>query len=301
MLLTSAMDDLLTDGFQHFIVEQELPRWSPGMAIVFTQMETSKPNEDVSEIGAFGLMSVKSEAGSVVYDDPVQAFDTTFTPEEYVLASEVSEIMLEDDQYNVIRQMPSQLFTSFDSTIETLAANHFNNGFANQTADTMTGGDGRALFDLSHPLMGGGVLKNELTNAADIDATSYEQATIDISDWTDHRGKKLRFTPQNLIVPSEQVWTAEKLFGSALDPDSANNAINPASSRRLKIVENAYLTDTDAWFIQCSQHYMRWYWRRHVRTGRDNDFATANFRYKIDFRASSGWWSPLGMFGSPGA
>lgn len=296
MLLTPQVDDLLTDGFHHIIDEREFPRWDPLMGRYFMQRSSTKPDENVSEITGYGLMQIKTEAGAVTYDDIMQAYDTTFTHDEYVLASEVSEIVMEDDQYSKIETLPGQLFTSFDETIEIIAANHLNRGFN----PLFTGGDGIELFSRLHPLQGGGFFTNEPSAQADLSASSYEQARIDIAGWTDHRAKKLRFRPQKLIHPPDLDWTVDRLFRSEKDPESAMHAVNPANKLQLESISNPYLTDTDAWFIQCNKHYMDWWWRRRIRTGRDNDFQTANFRFKIDFRASSGWESPFGMYASAG-
>lgn len=293
---TGNFGDLLTQGFNKIIDETVYGRKDSVYDRVYSLMDSSKPNEMFSEITGFGLMEVKTEGGAVAYDDPLQAFDTTITPVEYAKAFEVTEIMVEDDQYDKIRGLPEQLGRSAIETIETLAANTFNNAFTSGT-----GGDGQYLCVSTHPLVGGGTMSNIPSAHADLSATSYEQALIDIAAWTDHRGKKIRFRPSKLICHTAQLWTAERLFGSAQDPDSANNAINPAASRRLQVIENPYLTDTDAWFIQCEGHGLKWVWRRRIRRGRDNDFNTGNLRYKLDFRCANGWIHPFGIYGTTGA
>lgn len=295
--LTGQFADLLTDGFHHIIDETMYNRWDPVYTQIFRQLDSSKPDENISEVTGFGLMPVRTEHAAVTFDDPLQAFDTTFTHVEYAMAVEISEILIEDDQYSKIQLMPAQLAQSAIETIEVVHANHFNNGFNS----SFTGGDGVELYSRVHPLVGGGNLANEPSSHGDLSSTTYEQALIDIAAWTDHRGKKLRFRPQKLIVPTEVLWDARKLFGSEKVPENANNAINPANSTALEVVENPYLTDVDAWFITCQNHGLDTFWRRRPRNGRDNDFATGAMRHKLDFRFSSGWESPFGTYGNQGA
>jgi len=126
------------------------------------------------------------------------------------------------------------------------------------------------------------------------------QALIDIGDTTDDEGLLLALRPMKLIVPSELDWTASKLLESSLDPDSANNAVNPAKGRLPYMVYN-WLTDADAWFILCEDHEMNFFWRRRVEFGKDNDFDTENAKFKSTMRFSTGWSIPWGVFGSPGA
>lgn len=293
---TGNFGDLLVQGFNKIIDETAYGRKDSVYKRLYNIMDSTRPTETFSEITGFGLMEVKTEGGAVAYDDPLQGFDTTFTHVEYAKAFEVTEIMVEDDQYAKIRMLPEQLGLSADETIETLAANTYNNGFTSGT-----GGDGVYLYSASHPLVGGGNMSNIPSAHADLSATSYEQALIDIAAWTDHRGKKIRARPAKLMYHNANAWTVEKLFGSDKDPDSANNAVNPAASRKLEMIENPYLTDTDSWHIQCNMHGMIFFWRRRIRRGRDNDFNTGNLRYKLDFRASNGWHHPFGSYGSTGA
>jgi len=295
MLLTPQMADLLTDGFRTIIDEEVYTRWEPQYSQVFHVETSTKPDENDSEITGFGLMPVKTEGAAIVYDDPQQAFDTTYTHLTYGMGFQASEEMVEDDQYRKIRNMPRQLARSAIETVETIDFNHLNRAFNS----SYTGADGLELCSTAHLLQGGGTYQNELTSAADLSATSLEQAFIDIAAWTDHRGKKIRCRPSKLIIHPTNDWTSVKLLQSQLDPESSNNNVNPARGR-LSVLVSPYLTDTDAWFIQCDQHFMYHFWRRAMRNGRDQDFDTGNLRHKIDFRMSSGWSSPIGIFGSPG-
>tara|TARA_Y100000310_G_scaffold157246_1_gene156620 strand:- start:3978 stop:4874 length:897 start_codon:yes stop_codon:yes gene_type:complete len=295
--LTKNHPDLLTDGFRKILFD-EFGRYEDQYTQVFNIESSTKPDENDTLVGTLGLIPERNEGAAVVYDDPPAGFDSTYTHREFALGFQVTRIMLEDDQFRVMRRMPAQLGISLRQTIETDGANVLNNGFG--TSDKFSSADGKALFADDHPLEGGGTEQNTLTSAADLSATSLEQALIDIAETTDDRGKKIALRPQKIVIPVNLQWTARKLLGSSLDPDSANNAINPASGI-LPFTVNNFLTDTDAWFIQCDRHQMNFFWRRRPDFDRDNDFETDNLRFKVTSRWSRGFSHWAGMYGSPGA
>jgi phage major head subunit gpT-like protein len=291
---TTSLPDLLVDGFRKVFFD-DFNRYEDEYTKLFHIESSSKPNEDDTRIGTLGLFPTRTEGSTVTYDDPPQGFDVTYTHLEYAMGFQVTRIMVEDDQYRVMNRMPSQLGISLRQTIETDGANLLNNGFNS----SFTGGDGIELFSTVHVLPGGGTEQNEPTNAADLDATSIEQAMIDIAATVDDRGKKVVLRPVELTVPKENEWNARKLFGSAQDPDSANNTINPAMGL-LPINVNHFLTDPDAWFIRCEPFFSYWFWRRNPEFGRDNDFETDNMRFKGTARWSNGFSDWYGWYASPG-
>ena len=291
--------DELAPGFrQIFIDALKFGEKPPVMNKVYNTPET--PNTqyiDDSYQTGFGLVPTKDEGSSSSYDTIYQAFDKRYTHDTYSLAYRVTKEMHEDSRYGLMKKLPKALGRSMRATVETDGANMLNNGFVT-TYDT--GGDGKELFATDHPLVSGGTQKNELSTSADLSATSYEQATIDLKDTTDDRGILLDLTPKKLVYPNELAWTVRKLFGSTLDPESANNAINPANDERMEFVEWSYLTDPDAWFITCDEHELNWFWRVMPDHYKGNDFDTDDAKFKVRARWKRGWTVPWGAFGSPG-
>ncbi len=294
--VTNTLLDLLDVRFREIADEEMFERWEPIYTRVCNVASSTRSEEMHSEITGLGLVPVLGEHAPVTYDDPIQVFDTTFSHLQYGLANETSEVMIEDDQYGKIAMAPRNLSISMKETVETDAANIWNRAFNS----SYTGGDGIELCSTSHVLVGGGTFANRPTNDADLSATSLEQAEIDLAATTDHRGKKIRLRIARLIHPTESNWTVARLFGSEKDPDSANNAINPARTRVGEFVEYPYLTDPDAWFLQCNKHGVTFYWRRRPKTMRDRDFSTSGLRHKQTARWSNGWTTPVGVYGSSG-
>ena len=253
---------------------------------------------DDSYVTGFGLVPTKSEGAATTYDDFYEGLDTRYTHDTYSLGYRVTKEWVEDERYGLMAKLPKAFGKSMRATIETDGANAFNNGFSS----SYTGGpDNLALFSASHVFVTGGVQKNKLSTDADLSATSYEQAMIDLKDSTDDRGILLDLKPKKLVYPNELAWKVRILFGSTMDPDSGNNAVNPASDERLEFIEWSYLTDADAWFILCDEHELNWFWRVMPDHYQGNDFDTDDAKFKVRARWKRGWSSPWGLFASAGA
>lgn len=288
-LLTPIFDEIFFDNYN------AVPEQWPAL---FKRRTSERQYEDISYIAPFGTIPTKTEGTAVTYDDPIQGFDKRYTHLTYALAYRITREMWEDELYSIINQFPASIGRSMAETRNISGAGIYNDGF---DSSVRTGGDGKELFATDHPLAGGGSQKNELTSPANLSADSLEQALIDLRATTDDRGKLLAIRATTLVVPPELEWTARKLLNSQLDPDSANNAINPAAQTGLKLVINDYLTDTKAWFLLGSDHKVIWYDRIMPNNApMENDFDTDDAKFKARARWANGWDLPWGAFGTPG-
>lgn len=294
----SSFSDLLAPGFRKIFVDALNFGEKPPVCSRVYNMNTSKRQyEDDSYVTGFGLVPDKNEGAAVTYDDFYQGFDKRYTHTTRSMAYRVTKEMYEDELYGIMAKMPKALGRSMRATVETDAANTLNRA---ETA-AYTGADGSVLLATGHALVSGGTQSNRLTTNADLSATSYEAAMIQLKDTTDDRGILLDLMPRKLVYPNELAWTVRKLFGSDKDPDSANNAVNPANDERLDFVEWSYLTDSDAWFILADNHELNWFWRVQPDHFQGNDFDTDDAKFKVRARWSNGWTVPWGIFGSTGA
>ena len=288
--------DLLAPGFRSIFMDKfgEYPAEWPS---IFNKLSSQRQYEDDSSISGFGFVPEKEEGVGITYDDPIQGYDKRYTHKTYGLGFRVTKEMWEDDLYNKMNKMPKALGRSMRVTQETDMANVYNRAFNS----SYTGGDGKELCATDHPLTGGGTEQNELTNAADFSDTSLEQALIDIQATLDDRSLVLALRPKKLLVAPSGEWNAIRVLRSSQDPDSGNNAINPAKGALPGgIVVNHYLTDTDAWFILCDDHEVNAFIRRATSFDRTNDFDTEDAKFKTTSRWSNGFSDWRGIFGSPG-
>lgn len=268
---------------------------------LFDEFSSSKQYEEDVGTTSFGLAILKTEGGPIQYDSERQAFTTRYTHAEYALGFIITQIIMEDDQYDVVGQKKAQgLAFSIRQTKEVLGANVYNRAFSS----SYTGGDGVSLLNASHPNMAGGTFANLIGTAADLSEAALEQAVIDIAGYTNDRGLKIKVLPRSLIIPYTLQFEAQRILKSIGRVDTPNNDINALNSLGMfkDVVMNHYLTDTDAWFIRTDvQNGMKFFNRRADAFDMDNDWDTSNAKFKASFRASWGWTDPRALYGSQGA
>ena len=109
---------------------------------------------------------------------------------------------------------------------------------------------------------------------------------------------------KQLIIASANQFEAERILGSRLRVDTANNDVNAMYTMGTipKVVVNNYLDDADAWFIQTDvPNGMLKFERKPMTFAIDNDFDTSNAKFKVTHRYAVGWGDWRCMYGSPGA
>jgi len=224
-----------------------------------------------------------------------------FTHVQYASMFEVTNIALEDDQYDQLSQHGKWFMFASRVTEEKRAAALYNNGFGSEQSP-----DGVSIFNSAHVLKAGGTARNTLAAAADLSATSLEQALIDLQTETKVEAGQLvaPATSLKLVVPPALEFTAHRLVNSQLRPGVADNDVNALKRRNWSIVVNPYLTDSDAWFLQDAnnkRHGMTSYTRVPLTAEPPmTDPRTRNRMYPIRWRRSFGCSFWQGVFGVPG-
>lgn len=184
-------------------------------------------------------------------------------------------------------------------TKEIIGANILNRAFNS----TYKYGDGVELCATNHPNVSGGTWANELSTSADISEAALEQACIDISKYTDDRGKRIAVKPVKIVVPTDLDFEIHKILDTQFEVGTNNNTVNVVRGRFPGgVVVNHYLTDADAWFILTNvPNGMKCYTRVDDTFSMDDDFDTDNAKYKARARYSFGCSDKKAIFGSPGA
>jgi hypothetical protein len=279
----------------------EYGRYDAEHTQIFETETSDRAFEEEVMLSGFGNARVKSEGGSIVYDNATETFTARYTHETIALGFAITEEAVEDNLYDRISaRYTKALARSMANTKQVKAANVLNNAFNSNFA----GGDGVELCSTVHPLVAG-ILSNELATAADLNETSLEQALIDIAAFTDERGLLISTQGRKLIIPSELQFVAERLTQSQLRVATADNDINALRNMGMipeGYVVNHYLTDPDAFFIKTDiPNGFKLFQRSPIRTSMEGDFDTGNVRYKARERYSFGFSDPRCVFGSPGA
>lgn len=283
---------------------QTYDEWPVEFKFLFDEEKSYKAYEEEVGVSSFGLAQQISEGGAVPFDTARQTFVNRYTNLQYMLGYIITQVMIEDNQYDISvlgKKQSKDLAFSMRQTKEILAANVYNRAF-----DTnYTFGDGKALCVSDHPTSVGGSFSNIPTVACDLSEAALEQACIDIAGFKDDRGKIISVMPKSLIIPKELMFEAQRILKSTLQSGGANNDINAIKSFGLfqdNVHVNHYLTDPDAWFIRTNAPYgMKYFNRIDNEFSMDNDFDTYNVKFRARFRCSFGNSDPRGLYGSQGA
>lgn len=258
----------------------------------------------------FGSAPVKSEGAAVQYDNAQEGYVSRYTNETVALAFAVTEEAMEDNLYDTFAKVRARgLARAMANTKQVKAADVFNNGFNT----SYLGGDGKPLFSTTHPTVGDGNQSNNFT-AADLSEASLESALIAISKTKDDRGILIGLQAVSLHIPSDLIYTADKILNSTLSTTTATNSttgvtnVNNINALRTQGVlpkgffVNRRFTDTNAWFIKTDcPNGTKMFVRSPLQTKMEPDFDTGNLRFKARERYSFGWSDWRGFYGNAGA
>ncbi len=188
---------------------------------------------------------------------------------------------------------------SMAQTKEILAASILNNGFNGNFPI----GDGQALYSLNHPIDNGVVANTPAANV-DLSEAALESAVIGIQSFLSQSGLTVMIQPEQLVVPKQGGFVAERLMASQFRVNTANNDISAIVSLGTfpkGAVVNQYLTIPNSWYITTNcpngfKHFVRTKLETDVYTDMStkNLLATAMERYSFgvaDFRCS---WASRG-------
>ena len=282
-----------------FDAQKELPAiWRD----IFSIKTSDRKFERVMSVTGMQDVPEKGEGAPYTTDLITPGWTKDFIHTEFGMMFEVTETALEDDQYDQLSQYARWMMLSARIVEEKRAALLFNNGYTTELSP-----DGVSVFNATHVLKSGAAGRNQLSTAADLSATSLEQALIDLQTETkDEAGHLVApISSLQLYIPPALEFVAERILKSTLRPGSADNDINALKRRTWSVVVNPYLTDTDAWFVLAgnkSQHGFTSYTRVPMSMKpRQIDSRTGNLLYPIRFRRSWGVKMWQGAFGSVGA
>ena len=271
-------------------------RYPPLWKRMLITRRATKAFEKEQGVTGFGTAGEKDHADSVPFVDMLQGYQREYVMITYALGTIITRELMEDEQYNVINNVPRMLAESMRQTEEIVSASVFNLGFS-----TMLGADGQTFFSPLHPNVRGGTQRNITAVASDLTQASLEQAYIDIHDWQDDSQLRINLMPEKLLVAPTNRFVGEKILGTKFAVGSADNDINPMAGQ-LELIVNPFLTDPDAWFVLTnSKAGATFYRRRNAEITRDNEFDTEVLKTKTTGRFAVGVTDWRYAYGSAGA
>lgn len=268
---------------------------------LFDEHGSSRSFEEDQKITGFGNAPVKEEGMATAFDTAQEGYTARYVHETISMGFAITQEAVEDNLYDTLSaRYTRELARSMASTKQIKAASVLNNGFT-----TFNTGDGVTLFNTAHPQVSAPPVANRPTTPADLNETSLEAATVQISKWTDDRGKLINARVQKLIIPVDLMFTAKRILETDGRVGTADNDLN--AIKKMSVVPQGfavmhYLTDPDAWFIKTDiTDGFKYFNRVPITEDNDGDFDTGNFRYKMRERYSFGVSDALAGWGSPGA
>jgi hypothetical protein len=258
-----------------------------------TVKDSKKKKEEDAERSGLGVPVVKGEGAPISYDTQIAGAKQTWIHSVYALAVRITEEAIEDNLYELggggnaddLQDMFFDLGESMAENPERLMARFLVSG----TATTYhTNRNAEALFSTTHSRLDGSTYSNYLTST-DLTYSSYWAAVIAAENQYNHRQMRIQKKVAKLWVPPQMEKQGREVLYSPDRPDTANRAINAIkqSGRNVELCVWPYLTDTDAWYLQCNGRGIIFFWRRKTRFAREADFQTGDMMCKADQRHSA--------------
>ena len=266
------------------------------MEMLFGVETSTRFEEQYQGMGAQGL--VPPFDGTVPYHDFDAGYRTDIRNYEFAMGLQVERRLIDDDQYGQIRRRAGSMADSFNTTVETDAANVFINGFTdsgtNRMGGSTNGADGVALLRAAHPHSPAdtnNTQANEGTLALTIDNLDTTRQAM--RSFTDDAGQLLGVNPNMLLVPPELERTATQLVSerALYEPGSAQYDVNMFSGRFQPVVWDR-LTDANAWFLIDSnlmKQHLIWQWRIRPEFANADDFDGMIAKFRGYMRYGIGW------------
>jgi hypothetical protein len=292
----SIVEPILNEEFDG-LYNQRADEWKQ----VFTERNGIPRNyHEEPVLYGFGAAPELPDGMPVTYQSGGVLFNARYVYKVYGLAFALTKVLVEDgDHISIGQTYAKHLAQSLIETKETLCANILNRAFNGSYA----GGDGVQLVASNHPIAAG-TASNVLTTAANLSQTSLEQMLIQIRNAIDNNGKRIRLTPQKLVLSPSNVFQGEVLLKSVLRAGTGNNDINPINSMGMIDGGQANLsrlTSTTAWWVQTDAKVgLQLMMRRKLEKSMEGDFETDSMRYKATERYIPGWTDWRTVYGTPG-
>lgn len=287
----------LTDAF--FIGFSDGDRRQSMIPNIFGMETSQRAFEEHLGVGQLSSTGWNFEdTGRVQYDERNKGYKTTFTHHEFSKGFIVQRKLVDDNLTHIAFDDAEGLGDSAFRLREKSAANVFANAFTTGT-DTegfpIAGPDAVALCSASHPRSADDSAVQSNTGTAALTKDNLGTIRVTMMRLTDDRGDLMNVMPDTILIPPELDDQAATITRSALDPTSANNAINPQNGR-FKVENWHYLTDTNNWFLIDSARRRKallWYERIPVEYTTTVDTETQSLRTSAYMRFSRGFrdWS----------
>jgi phage major head subunit gpT-like protein len=295
----AAIKDLLLPGLRGITGKYEMI--SSQYDKVFTKFDSKLALERTAEMRYLGLAQLKTEGGQTQFDNSAgERFVYNQEHMELGLGYAITRKAIDDNLYKTqFHPANLGLTESFHQTKEIYAANVLNTG---NVFNAAVGGDGQALFSLSHPI-DGSVIPNTPATQVDLNEATLLNSMIGIrTNFRDQAGLKIFARARKLIVPTALEPVAIRLTKTELRPGTADNDVNAIFSTAGGLSEGYmvmdFLTSPFAWFLLTNIAGLAYMKRVAFETDMQVDFVTDSLLVKGYERYSFNYFNWRAAFAS---
>lgn len=265
-----------------------------------------------AEITGMGLPSKIGEGDGVPYDVPVEGNPSMRTYIQAGLGYIITDLMLKDEEFGKMKQLPADLARSMRLMMNLEAASFYSGLFATEvTRDT---GYVCGTHTLLNDVMSAGSQTNFASTGGDLTESTFKTAIEHYDNTVDEIGAPMIMTPDKLIVSQADQYIARRLlvemYGSNVDLAGLVAANADGGFKNFGNPENGFVPnwtvlasrflDADPWFLRSAEHDLKWYWKEQPKQSSETEFDTDNIKYKAKMRY--GIWADnwRGIYGNDG-
>lgn len=280
MAMTMAEFRTLADADLDAIWFEEQPeleeQYSKVMNIV-TQDDLYKRD---AKLAGFGDFENISEGNDVQYDEAISPVTRRYDLVKRGRGYKITDKLWKFDRYREVEEFERALMRADRTDTERFFMGVFNNA---DNTTISSGFDGLSLANTAHTRLDGGATQaNRPTSFTALSLTSLHDAIIAFRGLLDDRGRPYNSRPDTLLIHPDLIITAEEILGSAMRPDTANNATNAVRRFNLSIAENFYLTSTTySALVDSDGHDLNALWNQRPETGSEEDFDSDTIKRKV--------------------
>ena len=267
----------------------------------FQIVPTKKAWIEDSQMVGFGPAPESHEGRPYEEDAGEEGWRQRYVILKFALGFQITEEMRDDDLYgSIIPMYSSALADAFVYTKEIIHAAVFND--ATSTAAKNLGGDGKPLLATDHPLVRGGTFSNKLAVHESLSEASIEKLVIMVKKTPADNGQLINAYAEKLLVPTQEMFAAERIMASMNRVGTANNDINALKS--MSIFKGGYKVmnwwvDPEAYFIKTNvRNGLKHVKRRGLQRKTYKDPRTGNWCHSGSERYDAGHTDPRAVFGS---
>ncbi len=235
--------------------------YMPGIFATIKKASTTNAQDNFTGKTGFGKVKQFEDGDDVPTIERFKTYTTKPVARNYGGAVEVTKNLIEDRDFESELDDMKDMSRSINYSIDESGAQLFNGGFA--TTVTVNGydmtwyGDGKAQYSTVHPTVvpGASTQSNASSTGIVLSHDNLETARLALMRQKEDNGMALGMAGKvTLFTSLTNEKLAKEIFGSDLQPQNANNAINVFKGA-MDLVSSTFLDTSNgglnsAWFIQ---------------------------------------------------